>query len=132
MGESWTKEGFIAELEARGEDAVWYDMATGVWGGPRDEKHRIAHEWYYGKVKERQDEQDRRREASQREQIEIACSAKDAAWEAAAAAREAAAAAREQARTAKHALITAIIALIIGSASMITAAYDKITALLRL
>lgn len=122
MAENWDRDAFIRELEERGENGVWFDMQTGVHGGTDGERYRIAHDWYFDRVNERQDAQDRLREASQAEQAAIAASAKDAAWAAAEATREQARTARQALTMARIAAMTAALALIV---SIVTLYLDK-------
>ena len=109
--EKFTAEHFYATLEELGEAKVRERLATGAWGklGPKVE---LANVWV--------DEKDRARaSASESEQIEIARSAKEAAWVAAEAARESAIEASEASRFAKAANIRTTIMLIITAISVI-------------
>lgn len=110
---TWTKKDFWAELEALGEEQVRERLATKRYGNVGDRK-ALAEEWL--RVQE-----ESRKDASQSAQIEIARSAKDAAWSAAEAASEAASEAREHSRIARAANTRATIALIIAAASAIAA-----------
>ena len=103
------KELFWAELERLGEDAVRARLAAGTY---QRVNRQLAEEWTIAQERLRSD-------ASQSEQMAIARSAKDAAWEAASAARDAAKAARQQAARAKTANIIAAIALAVAIASII-------------
>jgi len=75
MAETFTKEEFWAKLDALGEDAVTLNIDRQIYG-PNSEKRVLAKDWLRRKAQERSD-------ASQAEQIAIARSAAEAAWEAA-------------------------------------------------
>lgn len=77
--ETWTKEQFWAGLEKLGEDVVRERIIAKTYN---DVRRGLAEEWLRLREEERM-------EASQSEQIDIARSAKDAAWEAARAAHNA-------------------------------------------
>ncbi len=96
----------LARFEEMGEEAVSILAHT---AGFTTTNQRLAIKW----LAQKDQESERRRESSQAEQIEIARSAKDAAWVAARAAERAATAAEK-------ANIRAIIALIIATISIIT------------
>jgi ribosomal protein L9 len=83
--ETWTKEQFWAELERLGEDEVRVKLATKIYSDV-NERGGLAREWLLRKDQARQSERLSRNEASSREQISIARSAKNAAWAAAIAA----------------------------------------------
>jgi hypothetical protein len=70
-------------FEKLGETAVRELIAMGTFGGRRAE---LAQEWLRQKGQRRAEDSERRSEASSREQIHIARSAKNAAWAAAIAA----------------------------------------------
>jgi len=76
--ETFTKEKFWAELDDLGEEEVRDRIVTGRYGAG-NKKLQLAREW----LRRRETE---RIEASNREQIRIARSAKNAAWAAAMAA----------------------------------------------
>src|SRR5687767_12085871 len=78
----YDKEAFLAELEKLSEDDLRLRLATKIYGDAND-KGALAREALLRKELARQAESERRREASQSEQIDIARSAKDAAWAAA-------------------------------------------------
>ena len=63
MGERWTKEEFLADLETRGENQVRIDLDAGRWGGPQDEKVQLAKRWLLEKEQTRSGEAERRQEA---------------------------------------------------------------------
>jgi hypothetical protein len=118
MSRWFDKDVFYAQLEEDGEEKVRDNLLSKRYGDVSNKK-AFAEEWLAQRERARN-------EASQSEQIEIARSAKDAAWEAAAAAREAAAAARlaadearEQSRIARAANTRATIALIIATLGVI-------------
>lgn len=121
--DKFTREEFWAELEEAGEEEVRARVNTGRYTSG-NKKRELAQQWLDKKVHERAELSERRKEASQSEQIEIARSAKDAAWSAAEAARSAAAEAREQSRMARAANIRATIALIIATISATTLIID--------
>ncbi len=99
--------GMWDDFEKLGIEQVRKNLGTNVWD---HNKKDVAREWLTFKAQEQAEESERRNEASRSEQMEIARSAKDAAWAAADAARDAA----KSARTANK---TAMIALIIAAAS---------------
>lgn len=96
----------VIELDELGEDEVRKRFVRGAYGktGP---KYTTVEDWL------RKQDQDRK-DASSSESLEIARSAKDAAWAAATAARDAAAVAREAADAASDANTIAKIALAIA------------------
>ena len=95
---------FYDGFERDGEDAVRHNLALGRYG---EERRRLAQEWIRRKEATRAD-------ASNSEQIEIARSAKEAAWEAARAANIANTIAKAALVIAIIAAITAIGALFVG------------------
>jgi hypothetical protein len=107
MSRWFDKDVFYAELEEAGEETVRDNLLAKRYGDVSNKK-AFAEEWLAQKARARN-------ESSQSEQIEIARSAKDAAWEAASAARVAADEAREQSRIARAANTRATIALIIAT-----------------
>jgi hypothetical protein len=94
----------LARFEEMGEAAVSLIVRT---SGFATTNQRLAIKW----LAQKDQESERRREASQAEQIDIARSAKDAAWAAARAAERAA-------KAAEKANIRATIALIIAAISI--------------
>lgn len=75
---------FFAELDALREDEVRKRLASkSIWGGARK---TLAEEWLRREDQRRADAAEARMLASNREQIRIARSAKNAAWAAATAA----------------------------------------------
>jgi hypothetical protein len=98
MSEVNEKELF-AELEALGEAEVRIGVAKHIYGNAT-RKRLLVDEWLRSKERTRA-------EASASEEIEIARSAKDAAWEAAEAASRAATAAERAADTADRAAVIA-------------------------
>jgi len=101
------REEFWAKLDATGEEQIRLNLGRDVYGMPKAAHHVWATEWL------RQHDQ-ARSDASHSEQIDIARSAKDAAWSAANAAREAAAEAKKANMIATLALIAAIPAIAIS------------------
>lgn len=95
-----------ADLEVLGEAEVRKRAAMGLYG-TSNKKRRYVDQWLDQLVRSRSD-------ASQAEQIDIARSAKDAAWAAADAAREAAREARTANTIAKVALASAIVAIVVS------------------
>src|SRR3990172_2933812 len=104
--ETFTRESFWAELEELGEEEVRTRVSTGTYSSG-NKKRELAQQWL-------SDSERARNEASQSEQIDIARSAKDAAWEAAKEARDAKKHARIANKIATAALAMAIIAMIIA------------------
>lgn len=102
---------FRRSFEELGEAKVRQRLALKDFG---DIEMRLAPEWLREKEEDRARLQAERSDASQVEQIDIARSAKDAAWAAAEAARDAA-------REAKNANRLAVIANVIAAAAMIVA-----------
>lgn len=99
MAQTYTKAEKFLEWEAEGEESVRTKYKLGNFAG---DKKALVELWLEGKDQAR-------REASQSESLDIARSAKDAAWVAAEAAREASRAASSANRLAKIALSVAII-----------------------
>lgn len=100
-------DSFRAELEASGEDEVRTMLALGRYGSGRGKDKYVQH-WLA--------EKDQEREASSKaDSLEIARSAKDAAWIAADAARDAARAANNANVIATLALIAAVIAIAVSA-----------------
>ena len=95
-------EEFKARLEEWSEDHIRYLLATRKIRKP--EKVALANAHILRKDQEREDKLERRKEASVSEQMQIAHSAKNAAWASAAAAKSAN-------RIAKVALVVAIVAI---------------------
>ncbi len=102
-------EQFFAELDLLGEEKTRINLANRIYGA---DKQPLVAEWL-----KRKDEP--RRETSHAAELEIAQSAKDAAWAAADAARDAAAEAKEANRIAKRASASAHIATIAALISSI-------------
>ena len=79
------RDEFFAELETTGELQVRTNIAQKYYGF-HNGKMQLAEEWLRIKDQDRRDSADAREEAARREQINIARSAKNAAWVAAIAA----------------------------------------------
>jgi len=109
------KEEFWAELDEVGETEVRVRLATKIYGDINN-KGSLAREWLMRKDQARESARELRNEASRVEQIDIARSAKDAAWAAA--------------RAAEKANTRATIALIIATISTIIAIVGFILPLL--
>lgn len=103
-------------FEQDGERKVRQNLASHVYG---EDNGNMARAWLDHKVRERAEEAERRAQASSEEQLDIARSAKDAAWAAAEAAKEAATSARDAAREASAANTRTTIMLIITAISVI-------------
>jgi hypothetical protein len=117
-----TEAKIIADFEKLGPDGVRLWLATSQPQGPASAflavKRNLAIDWLA-----KFDQETRlRNDASQAESLEIARSAKDAAWEAASAAREAAKEARTANEIAKTARLIAILATIASAGIPIIAA----------
>jgi hypothetical protein len=83
--EKFTPDSFFAELEQLGEDEVRARVASGIYSSISPKKG-LAEDWLLRKRQSREAEAERRRDASNSEQMCIARSAKNAAWTAATAA----------------------------------------------
>lgn len=117
--ERFTPEEFWAGLEELGEHEVRTRINAGKYSN-LNRKLQLAQQWL-------DDKERLRSEVSQAEEIDIARSAKDAAWAAAEQAREANRQAKMANRIAIAALIVAIIAAICAIISLFSDSADAIT-----
>lgn len=103
MGETWTREGFIAKLEETGESEVRMRVGHNVYGPARSEKRLLVEQWLSDKEAER----DNARDAADKA---LARAANDIAREANRLASEAVDNAKTANKIAKAALAIAIVA----------------------
>jgi hypothetical protein len=82
MGQAWTEQDFLKELNGLGEQEVRRRVRNRYYGSTQDDRTILAEKW----LAPRDQEAERRNEASRAEQTRIARSAKNAAWAAAIAA----------------------------------------------
>ena len=76
MGKQWTYAEVNAELDKLSESEVRRKLEAGDYHGPKDEAHILAQRWLANKEGDRE----RLKAATRTDEVEIARSAKDAAW----------------------------------------------------
>ena len=108
------------EFEKLGEEKVRQNLATHVYG---EDNTKLAREWLSHKAQQKSEEAQRRSEASSAEEVSIARSAKDAAWESAEAAKMSAKEAmRANTRASLSIVVSAVAAFAAIAAVVIVAA----------